>query len=318
MLFFLLWTNQAVLAETQNPIILETTLLKAEYGDQVMVTGLVKPNNLVLIYINGVYSGFAKTSTNDPDMDNFSYLSSIIKNSSSHKYKVFAIARNQDSLELSGPTESPVSTIIESSSLAAADKKSSEILKPNHNSKDEDKQTTQSVSAPTLITPTGNIGEYKPIISGFSKNQTKISLFIDNILETEFWVLDQQSGTANFRYTPEKELSRGVHFVNAIAIDKDNNKSKSSNFLYFYIADPKYLATSSNIIQEENNPSISQKTNTPTTTSSSESESKTKTINSALNISLFILFILGVIIWITTTNRQLKRDEKQKISEEKK
>jgi hypothetical protein len=311
--FLLLWTSQKALAQTEAPIILESALLKAEYGDQIMVKGLVKPNNLVLIYINGKYYGFAKNTTNDPEIDSFSYLSPVIKNNPNHEYKVFAISRNPENFEMSSQTESAVSTIIEPSSLVTANKPKPSVLKPSITTKEVKKE--EVVSAPTLITPTGNIGEYKPIISGFSKNQTEVKIFIDNVLETKFWVLDQESGNANFRYTPEKELPRGVHFTYAIATNKNGIESKKSNFLYFYIADPKYLATSTNTSQESPSP-VLQKTNEAT--SSILISEKTKTINSALNISLLVLFIFGVFIWIITLNKQSTTSFAKQKTEEKK
>lgn len=306
----LIWNSKDALAQNNKPTILETTLLKASYGDQLMINGLVEKNNQVLIYINGNYYGFANISNNDPDINSFSYLSPVIKRVSDYNYKIFAIARNLDSLNLSALAESGISSIIEQSSIEQADKKPSEQLRPK-----PDKTKEEQVPAPILITPKGNIGEYKPIISGFSKNQTKINLYIDNALETEFWVEDDNSGTASFKYTPVKELKRGLHLVYAIATDKNGRKSKNSNFLYFFIADPKYIATSTSLVQETPaQPSVFQKTEN--TASSSNQKENTKPINSALNLSLFILFIVGVIIWIITTNLELKK-EKAKTEEEK-
>lgn len=301
--FVLIWNSKYALAQSTGPIILETTLLKADYGNQIMVKGLVEKNNLVLIYINGEYYGFANISNNDPELNSFSYLSPLIKNKTEYNYKVFAIARNQDNLKLSPLTESSISSIIEESSFKATDKDATTYLKPS----DKTAPKKYSIPAPTLITPKGNIGEYKPIISGFSKNQTKVKLFIDNNFENEFWVNDNDSGTASFKYTPEKELTRGLHFVHATAMDKNNYESKNSNILYFFIADPQYLATSTSI-NEGDQASSSAFQKNKEATGTKNLINKEKSINSALNLSLFFLFVLGVIIWIITTNLELKKD----------
>jgi hypothetical protein len=314
-LFSIFFLFDAALAETEQPTILETTLLKADYGEQIMVKGLVEKDCLVLTYLDGVFYGFANITNNDPEINSFSYLSPVLKKQGNDEHSVLVIARNQKTLEMSSPAESKNFSIIKQSSLDVAKDKDAtqEVIKP----KRPVVTTKTIVPAPTLITPKGDIGEYKPIISGFSKNDTQITIYIDNLEEAKLVVNNHQSGTANFSYTPKRELTRGVHFTYATAKDFNGNESSKSNFLYFFIANPQSLATSSVELIEDAFTSSTETSLSPTTSSSTVlNKTRTKIVSSAFNISLLLLFVVGVIIWMATTNADLRHGKKEKKSDE--
>jgi hypothetical protein len=310
----LLFTARQALAQTPSPTILETTLLKADYGDQIMVKGLASKDVAVLIYINGSYNGLANISNNDPDLNNFSYLSPIIEPSSSNNHSVTAISRNLKDFSLSSPTESKVFSVIEQSYFKKTDQPKNPVLKPSPKT-NEDELT---VPAPKLIAPTGNINDNRPVISGFSKNETIVKLYIDNIPEAEILVKNDNSGTAKFKYTPSRDLSRGLHFVYAVATNLKGKESVKSNLLYFFISQPQFTATSSAAEIKTEQPQISVESINDIPTQEKEQTvpkgKVQKIIGPALNISLLVLFALGVVIWIITTNMELKKER----SEEKK
>ncbi len=281
-----------------------------------MVNGLTSKKSAVLIYINGSYSGLANISNNDPDLNNFSYLSPVIKDFPDHKYTVTAIARDLESLTLSSPTESKVISVIEQSYIKKTDTPKQEtIIKQNTatNSNPNNKQE-EKLKAPTIITPKGNINESRPLISGFSKNQTKVKIYIDGRLEAMVSVKDKESGTGSFEYRPDKDLDRGLHFISSSAINDKGLESDNSNILYFFISKPQTIATSTITSPDDTQPQITIELNNSngTTTSSTIDLKKSKIAGSAFNISLLILFAIGVIIWIITTNMELKNGHKEK------
>jgi len=303
------WNISSAKAETPKPSILETSILKADYGDQISVKGLAPKNSQVLIYINGSYYGFANISDNDPELNNFSYLSPVIKDRRDNEYSVLAIARDQDRYQLSSPVESKNFSIIKQSYLEVTPEKPGEKIKAVAPATKPVQE--KIVPAPILITPKGNIGEYKPIISGFSKNDTSIKIYIDDIFEAELWASDTGQEKFGFKYSPNNELSRGMHSVYAIALDKERTESKKSNVLYFFIADPQYIATTSTSDDQSGQEVVQPNNDQEEATSSTPPITKSKKVNSAFNISLFILFFIGVLIWVITTNIELKKNQKK-------
>jgi hypothetical protein len=149
-----LFFGQKALAQTSAPIILNTTLIERLDGRQIIVDGLIVPNNSVLIYINGFYYGLANISQNDDDWLNFSYTSPVLKESG--PFSVFAIAKNPNSNELSAIVESQISTIIKQGVLESKKEQGAVITKPQL-------PKTESKSQVPIIDLIENIGEYKPI-----------------------------------------------------------------------------------------------------------------------------------------------------------
>jgi hypothetical protein len=313
LLVALLFANSA-LAETYKPTILETTVLKADYGDQVMVKGLSSKNSIVLVYINGSYYGLANISNNDPDLNNFSYLSPVLTGVKNNNYTVLAIARDQETLELSSPAEGKVSSVIEKSYL----EKTESIKKPtNQTIKQNVKTDKEEVLAPTLLSPKGNVSTNKPVISGHGELGQKIRLFIDDQDFIEIRIKSDSAGSANFEIQPNTELSSGLHFAYAVAINENGDFSKNSNLLSFIVQNSdgkvygeKIQNPSINTTTTPNNTALVDKNATSSLASSSSVSQK---IGTAFNLSLLIIFAIGAILWVIILKIEdhKKEDEKK-------
>jgi hypothetical protein len=294
--------NEAI-TESDAPIILKTTKILEDGQVYVSAKGLVKPNYDVLIYINGVYNGLANISQGNVNFSLFNYFSTKIKNA--NNTEIIAIARNQETHLLSSPSQAQVDSIIEKTSFSQPAPK--ETIGP----------TKHVVLAPILKTPQQKNCENKPYISGFSKNQTTVKIFIDNKLYINLPATSSVSEIAFFSYIPGVSLDRGQHSVYAVAEDKNGNLSPRSNLLTFCISNPQTISTSTSEEVElisDSIPTIEageadlvfQKTNPPEEATSTVLQ-KSK-IN--INLLLFGLFILIIIIWIIFVNKELLEENK--------
>lgn len=296
-----------IISYSDAPTILETAKIQEDRHINVLVKGLIKPNYDVLIYINGTYAGLANISQGNTIFSKFSYVSANI--SDVKNLQVTAIGRNNLNNLLTSPTQISVTSLIEKPVLQPRAPK--EIINP----------TNKPVLAPILKTPNSSRCESIPHISGFSKNQTTVKIFIDNKLFTSKVASSSVSEVAFFSYYPIITLERGQHSVYAIAEDTKHNQSPKSNLLTFCVSNPHTIATSS-VAENEltTNPNqntdsetdrlVFQKTNdlkSTTTNSSAKNTAKT-------NIILFGLFILIVAVWIIYVNKELLDDNKENVS----
>lgn len=293
--------NEAT-SDSNSPIILETEKIIEGQQINILVKGLVKPNNDVLIYINGVYDGLANISQGNAYFSLFNYLSSNIKDP--NNTEILAIARDLNSHLLSSPTQAPVNSIIEKTVLT----------KPGP--KETITKTNSLISAPTLKTPNEKNCVNKVYISGFSKNQTTVKIFIDNKLFAKILAISKVAETAFFSYATTVSFDRGEHSVYTIATDANGNNSPKSNILSFCIATPKITSTSSpeaidyiydlNTSWQNNDENlVFQKTNPQNASSSAES----KNSNSKINLILFGIFVLLIIAWVVFVNKELLEDK---------
>ncbi|MDD4901013.1 MAG: hypothetical protein PHS62_02790 [Patescibacteria group bacterium] len=94
--------------------------------------------------------------------------------------------------------------------------------------------------APTLIAPNEKTitAALRPLITGLTKSDTAVKIFIDGIFDGQTGILEDDSGTANFAYRPVKELTRGFHKIQARAEDEAGLISAESNILNFNIELP--------------------------------------------------------------------------------
>lgn len=92
-----------------------------------------------------------------------------------------------------------------------------------------------SVPAPTLLGPSHNMitDDYQVLITGVAKNGSKVRIYLDSQLLTEFAVRDHPSGTANFAYSNGRLLSIGDHYLCATAVDSQNRETIVSNGIKF-------------------------------------------------------------------------------------
>jgi hypothetical protein len=306
---FLVFTfGQKALAETAAPIILNTSLIEVDNGWQISVNGLTNPGNSVLIYVNGSYDRIANISKNDVKFYNFSYLSSLIKTIS--PFNVFAINKNISSSELSPAAESPVNTIVKKMSPFQPQLKKEEVKKSAPVIK-----TLEKTSPPVLISPAGQTTDQTPLISGFSQNNATIQIFINKILAVEVSVKNNDSGTATFEYYPTATLATGTNTVYAVAKKNGMKESEPSNILSFSIqekeisAKKEVMGVKETNIQANSTSSVSQQAKIE---QEAEKNSPKNDKGSIFNIVLFSIFIISIIIWIITINRELKKEAKEK------
>jgi len=303
--------EEGVAIEIIPPIILETAKIQDGSQNRILIKGLIKPNNEVLIYINGVYSGLANISQGDNNFSLFYYLSPVIKDADNNE--VLAIARDQKFHVLSSPVQIVVNSVIEKTFLTQPSPK--EIISSTNN----------TVSAPILKTPKQKNCENKPYISGFSKNQTIVKLFIDNKLFTSILATSKVSETAFFSYTPNVSLERGEHFVYATAEDNKGRVSPKSNYLFFCVSSQQIMSTSTSENKEvnigsssvnevgngkiEDANSVFQKTNSQDQTNKKANDKS----NNKVNLFLFTIFVFIIIIWIIIVNKELLEENKNPI-----
>lgn len=297
--------NEAV-AESDSPIILETAKIQEDGQLYVLAKGLVKPNYEVLIYINGAYNGLANISQGNANFSLFNYLSPNIKDT--NNTEIMAIARNQETRLLSSPAQAEVNSTIEKTVLSQTVPK--ETINP----------VKHVVLSPILKTPKQKNCENKPYISGFSKNQTTVKVFIDNKLYTSVPAISKVAEIAFFSYVPSVSLDRGQHFVYAIAEDRDGNLSPKSNILTFCVSAPQTIATSTpediglisdsiTTIAPDDTELVFQKTNSPEGATGTTANSPSKP-GIKINLFFFGLFVLIIIVWIVFVNKELLEDNK--------
>jgi hypothetical protein len=279
--------------EIPSPIILETAEIKQESGSQIMVNGLVKPFNLVLIYLNGKYIGLANISEGNNNFSLFSYLSPIIN--SAENMTITAMAQDKQSRLLSSPAETNVYAIIEKNFFIP--RKPAEKIKQN---------TATIIPAPLLVSPKQKTCEEKPVIAGFTKNQSIIKIFINNIFYGKVLTKNSSSSDAFFEYTPSIKLERGQYQAYAVAEDKNGNISQKSNIINFCVLCPQIIASSTAQILDKKasiiKPEAMEKASL--TTAYQKASQKNKT-NSKINIILFVAFLLMVIVWMVLVNKEL-------------
>ncbi|MDO8592188.1 MAG: hypothetical protein Q7R92_00265 [bacterium] len=94
--------------------------------------------------------------------------------------------------------------------------------------------------APTLIAPNEQsaTADLTPIITGLTRNDTSIKIYIDGVIDGEIGSLSHVSGTASFSYRPSLNLTRGRHKLYAIALNPSGAASQPSAELNFTIEWP--------------------------------------------------------------------------------
>lgn len=297
------YAQNEALVESDSPIILETAKIQESGQNYILVKGLVKPGHEALIYINGSYNGLANISQGNTDFSLFNYLSPNIKDANNTEVSV--IARNQETRLFSSPSQAHVNSIIEKTVLSQPAPK--ETISP----------TKHVILAPILKTPKQKDCEISPYISGFSKNQTTVKIFIDNKPYASLPATSKVAESAFFSYTPSVSLDRGQHFVYAIAEDKNGNTSPRSNLLTFCISAPQTISTSTpeerELISDSNTtPALDDPNLVFQKTKFQEKATTSKALASGVKINLFLfeLFVLIVIIWIVFVNKELLEDNK--------
>jgi len=94
--------------------------------------------------------------------------------------------------------------------------------------------------APTLVAPanSSHTVKTKPLITGLTKNNTWVKVFIDGTFNGQFKATNHPSGTANFAYAPFLNLKPGWHEVYVQSMDTVGQASLSSATLRFFVEYP--------------------------------------------------------------------------------
>ena len=188
----------------------------------------------------------------------------------------------------------------------------------------------------------------KPLIKGLTVNGTFVRVYIDGIYNGKTEILTDNSGVANFAFRPFLNLKVGQHTVWAIAEDEDGSKSSPSNVLKFSIEQPAiaqaiqegYEETPMEVkgiegVLEESEAVISPIKNIAEKADKEEggiidkeikhlieqgieettnigliNEDKEKQGKLNINLIIFIVFLLGVIVWIFWVNRELIKERR--------
>ncbi|MFA4833739.1 MAG: hypothetical protein WC619_02720 [Patescibacteria group bacterium] len=205
-LLILFSAGEALAGQVDSPTIVQLGDKKGqEFSRQLFIKGLTPANTEVLVYIDGIYTDFAKVKSEGTASDSFYYEHSTALAGGN---EVKLIARDKTSLVLSPPVEMKY------------------IIPP--------------LAAPTLVSPASGkiIGEPKPYITGLVSNWSFVYIYIDGVYNGRTEILSHESGTANFAYKPFLNLEIGSHKIWAVAEDDLGKKSGISNILEFLVQKP--------------------------------------------------------------------------------
>lgn len=282
-----------------------------------LIKGVAKSGTIVHVYIDGIYNGRTERLEHKSGAAGF-------------VYKPFLnLSRGQHTIK--AVSEGPDGKKSKATYMAFT------IEKP--------------MPAPTLIKPK-NQSVYTPtnfLLTGLAKNDSVIKVYLDHKVVRTFKVKNSPSGTAHFYYLPTGSLTRGAHMVYATAIDARGKASSWSEVRYFRVYEPEISAGASETTTaakpsqevskndavkekavEENKGVAQEATTTGGAVAGGEKitngdgsvlgEGTTQVENTnkkiPLNLIIFIVFLIGVIIWIIWVNRELIKERRQEKIEE--
>ncbi len=278
-----------------------------------IITGLSKSGSFVHIFIDGIYNGKTNDLEHISGTANFAYKPFL--NLSVGEHSVYAIAEDEY-----GRKSLPSKTLTFN--------------------------IEEQFPAPTLFQPVINTktNHLKPFVVGLAKNNAKVKVYIDHVLNGEFLPNSHESGTANFAYKPFSNLSVGKHFLYVTATDERGKESPWSNIVYFDVGGTGQITPEA--VTEENKepivkgeelvPSEKEKDTDKSMTAEVEekdleeiedflkpnkeegkelggliNEEKERQGKLKLNLVIFIFFLLAVIVWIFWVNRELIKEKRE-------
>lgn len=209
----------------------------------------------------------------------------------------------------------------------------------------------QSISAPTIIAPQSGsvINKAKPIVAGLTLSGTFVQVYIDGTYNGKTDIVEHDSGIASFTYEPFLDLRKGNHVIWLIAENETGLKSRPTNPVRFTIKlpdisegvqekeDEKVAEIKPAEDQEEPAAIISPEEGTIEEGGTideeiqkliakgiEEEEGVTGFINEGrerlgklnLNLVIFIIFLLGIIVWIFWVNRELIKERQAQAKRE--
>ena len=191
----------------QNPAAPTVVNIISSQTEPLEIIGLTAAGTDVLVYIDGNFAGLADVVSQNTITDNFVFEYPTMPTAGVHS--VYAVSRDRESLLVSAPTAARQFTIA-------------------------------VLPAPTLIAPNIDTvtAKVKPLITGLSRSDTFVNIWIDGVYNGKTGYLTDASGTAHFAYRPFLNLTRGEHTATAVAEDRFGRKSSDSNVLHFRVEAP--------------------------------------------------------------------------------
>jgi len=281
-------------------------------SEQPLISGFTISDSFVRVYIDGIYNGKTRVLKHRSGTAYFSYQPFLKLKRGWHKYSLVAEYSNGRKGQ------------------AIFGKFNIEYPMP----------------APTLLkTAENKLATTSPLTVGLAKNNSRISVYVDNKYDGSFLVKNHKSGTANFAYPLKKQLARGTHKIYTTAKDSRGKTSIRSNPLYYKVMEPK-ISTSAfkentTVKKEDSGQTLKVEVIKPvvkktepakadgqpidqevqkilddsklsgtTTVPGSLDENNSSQNKLKINIIIFILLLLGIIGWIVWVNREIVKERK--------
>lgn len=184
-----------------------------------LITGLTETGTKVSVLLDGEYLEDAKVNSGNTETDNFYYQFKKSIEEGSHIVSVLAQKGN-----------------------IVSGKQDVEVI-------------VSSLDAPTLVGPNKQsiIGTPKPFITGLTRSESFVHVYIDGVYNGRTEIVKHDSGTASFAYKPFLNLEVGTHKIWTIAEDLSGRKSKVSNILEFEILPKTPAPTSIQVLSNKDN-----------------------------------------------------------------
>ncbi|PLX27254.1 hypothetical protein C0583_04445 [Candidatus Parcubacteria bacterium] len=201
--FSLMTITSVEASEVSAPTVLKINTFKSYAIDAPVISGVTQSGTNVLVYVDGEYTGSAVVKESGTESDSFYFQTKKLE---AGIHKAYLVAEDKTTMERSDPGA-------------------------------EFDLEVRELDAPTLVVPNPKTvtAKVKPVIKGLTLSGTYVHLFIDGVYNGKTAIVEDQSTTANFAYTPFLNLSIGNHYVWAIAEDVNGRKSKVSAVQEFTI-----------------------------------------------------------------------------------
>ncbi len=185
------------------PTVLKVNSFKSYTLFDPVISGVTVKDSNVLVYVDDVLAGYAKIKRGESASDSFYFQ---IFNLDAGTHSVYLFAEGETGL------------------LRSQKSKEFNLL-------------INALPAPTLVVPNKKTitGKIKPTIEGFTKSGSFVHLYIDGAYNGKTAIVEHESGTAHFVYSPFLNLSVGMHKMWAISESVNGKKSSVSKVLEFNI-----------------------------------------------------------------------------------
>jgi len=290
------------------PTLIEPNVKLAISTNRPRITGLTNSGTYVEIYIDGQYDGKTDVLTDISGTADFFYIPQ--RDLLIGQHYIYGIAVNVKG------------------ERSVVSEKATFYIEPK-------------LPAPILKDPVVNKDDASTVeVIGWSKNDLRINLYVDDKYIGSTQVQNAESGTGSFVYKINKPLTNGGHLVYTIAIDSRGKTSDRSNYVYFFAGENLEPSIGETAAEEpkinetqvlsdkdvENSRSSMDKDSvennvldvilnrdekTSTGSSGMINESKENQSKLKWDVTIFILFLLAVIVWIFWVNKELIKEKRE-------